>query len=58
VLSLECVSEQMEEGSSAWSDRTPEDTFHYRGVMLLRGEVLCVSVSNGARERKGKWRGV
>ncbi|KAI2659230.1 SLIT-ROBO Rho GTPase-activating protein 2 [Labeo rohita] len=42
-LFKKCVSEQMEEGSSACSDHTPQDPFHRRSVMLLRGEVLCVS---------------
>lgn len=50
MLSLECVLEQMEQGSSACSDHTPEDPFHHRSVMLLIGEVLCLSVSNGAGE--------
>lgn len=58
MLSLECVSEQMEESSSACSDRTPEDPLHCGNIMLLGGEVLSVSVRGGARERKEKWKEV
>lgn len=42
------------EGSFACSDHTPEDPFHHGNVMLLRGEVLYVSVRGGARKEKWK----